>query len=71
MRATRSSRWRARKATQGTEFSPRPIHDDTENERATAMLEKIGALENPTPEQIAVAEILTTLIEVYEKKYSL
>jgi len=35
------------------------------------MLEKIGALENLTPEQIAVAEILTTLIEVYEKKYSL
>ena len=27
------------------EYSPRPIHDDAENARATAMLEKIDALE--------------------------
>jgi HTH-type transcriptional regulator/antitoxin HigA len=53
------------------DFSPRPIHDDTENERATAMLEKIDALEAPSPEQVAVAEVLTTLIEAYEEKYSL
>jgi HTH-type transcriptional regulator/antitoxin HigA len=53
------------------EFKPRPIHDDAENAHATAMLEKIDALENPTPEQIAVAEIITTLIEAYESQYAL
>src|SRR5665213_3654666 len=53
------------------EYSPRPIHDDAENARATAMLEKIDALETPTPEQIAVAEVLMTLIEAYESKYAM
>jgi HTH-type transcriptional regulator/antitoxin HigA len=53
------------------DYLPRPIHDDAENERATAMLEEIGSLADPTPEQIAVAEILITLIEAYEKKYAL
>jgi len=54
-----------------TEYSPRPIHDDVENARATALLEQIDALENPTPEQIAVAEVLMTLIEAYELNYTL
>jgi len=53
------------------DYLPRPIHDDAENERATAMLEEIGSLADPTPEQIAVAEILIALIEAYEKKYAL
>jgi antitoxin component HigA of HigAB toxin-antitoxin module len=53
------------------EYSPRPIHDDVENARATALLEQIDALENPTPEQIAVAEVLMTLIEAYESNYTL
>jgi HTH-type transcriptional regulator/antitoxin HigA len=53
------------------DYLPRPIHDDAENERATAMLEEIGSLADPTPEQIAIAEILITLIEAYEKKYAL
>jgi len=53
------------------DYLPRPIHDDAENERATAMLEEIASLADPTPEQIAVAEILITLIEAYEKKYAL
>ncbi len=53
------------------DYLPRPIHDDAENERATAMLEEIGSLADPTPEQIAVAEILITLIEAYEKEYAL
>jgi HTH-type transcriptional regulator/antitoxin HigA len=53
------------------EYSPRPIHDDVENARATALLEQIDALENPTPEQIAVAEVLMTLIEAYELNYTL
>jgi HTH-type transcriptional regulator/antitoxin HigA len=50
---------------------PRPIHDDAENARATGMLEKLSALEHPTPEQEAVAEILVTLIEAYEERYRL
>jgi len=50
------------------DFSPRPIHDDAENARATSMLEEIDALKDPTPEQIAVAEVFTTLIESYEKR---
>lgn len=53
------------------EYSPRPIHDDAENARATALLENIDALENPTPEQIAVAEVLMTLIEAYESNYAM
>ncbi len=54
-----------------TDVSPRPIHDDAESARAIAMLEQIDSLENPTPEQIAVAEILVTLIEAYDEKYAL
>jgi len=50
---------------------PRPIRNDPENERATALLEKLTAIENPTPEQAAVAEILATLIEAYEERYAL
>jgi HTH-type transcriptional regulator/antitoxin HigA len=53
------------------EYSPRPIHNDAENARATALLEKLDALENPTPEQIAVAEVLMTLIEAYESTYTM
>lgn len=53
------------------EFAPRPIHNDAENADATATLERIDALENPTREQIAVAEVLTTLIEAYESRYAL
>jgi HTH-type transcriptional regulator/antitoxin HigA len=53
------------------EYQPRPIHDDTENERATAMLERISEIENPTPEQEAIAEILVTLIETYEERYAM
>ena len=53
------------------DFQPRPIRDDIENERATAMLEKLAALANPTPEQEAVAEILVTLVEAYEERYRL
>ncbi len=54
-----------------TEYQPRPIRDDAENERATRMLEKLSALEKPTPEQEAVAEILVTLIEAHEHRYRL
>ena len=52
-------------------YQPRPIHDDHENERATAMLEKLAAVKDPSPEQLAVGEILVTLIEEYEQRYSI
>jgi hypothetical protein len=32
------------------------------------MLEKLAAVENPTPKQLAVGEILVTLIEQYEQR---
>jgi HTH-type transcriptional regulator/antitoxin HigA len=54
-----------------TEYQPRPIHDETENARATAMLMRLSDLETITPEQEAVAEILVTLIEKYEERYAL
>ena len=53
------------------EYQPRPIHDDHENERAIAMLERLAAVQDPTPEQLAVGELLVTLIERYEQRYGI
>jgi hypothetical protein len=61
------------------ECQPRPIRDDSELERSTALLERMSALQTITPEQQAalqtitpeqqaVAEILVTLIEAYEEE---
>jgi HTH-type transcriptional regulator/antitoxin HigA len=52
-------------------YQPRPIHDDAENERATAMLIRLSESEHITAEQEAVAEILVMLIEGYEERYAL
>jgi len=35
------------------------------------MLESIDSLEHPSPEHIAIAEVLTTLIEAYESQHAL
>jgi HTH-type transcriptional regulator/antitoxin HigA len=53
------------------EFTPHPIHSDADNERAIAMLEAIDSLPKPTPEQLAAAEVLTTLVQDYESRYAL
>ncbi len=47
---------------------PRPIHTDEDNERAIEMLESLHANDALTPEQEALAEILTTLIEKFEEE---
>ncbi len=51
-----------------TEYKPRPIHTAEENRRATDVLEHLHANEALTPEQEALAEILTTLIEKFEEE---
>jgi HTH-type transcriptional regulator/antitoxin HigA len=48
---------------------PRPIRNDREHERLTQLLLELDELETPTPEQDALAEMLTLLIENYEEKY--
>jgi HTH-type transcriptional regulator/antitoxin HigA len=50
------------------EYQPRPIHAKEENQRATAALERLHANAVLTPEQEALAEILTTLIEKFEEE---
>jgi len=50
------------------EYKPRPIHTEEDNRRAIASLEVIHKNEPLTPEQEAVAELLTTLIEKFEEE---
>jgi len=50
------------------EYKPRPIHTEEDNERAIAILERLDASEELSPEQEALAEILTTLIEKFEEE---
>ncbi len=44
------------------------IHTDDDNQRAIALLEAIHENEPLTPEQEAVAELLTTFIEKFEEE---
>jgi len=53
------------------EFPPHPIRDDEGNALATAMLMRLVSDPNQTLEKKAVAEILITLIEAYERKYAI
>jgi HTH-type transcriptional regulator/antitoxin HigA len=50
------------------EYKPRPIHTEKDHERAIAILERLDANEQLSPEQEALAEILTTLIEKFEEE---
>lgn len=47
---------------------PRPIRTDEEHERLTRMLLELDEREKPSPEEEALAEVLTLLIEDYEEK---
>ena len=48
---------------------PRPIHTEAEHARLTAMLLELDEREDLTPEEEALAEVLTLLIEDYEDKH--
>ena len=48
---------------------PRPIHSVAEHARLTEMLLRLDEREDLSPEEDALAEVLTLLIEDYEEKY--
>jgi HTH-type transcriptional regulator/antitoxin HigA len=48
---------------------PRPIRNSREHERLVQILLELDELETPTPEQDALGEMLTLLIENYEEKH--
>jgi HTH-type transcriptional regulator/antitoxin HigA len=50
---------------------PRVIDTEAENERAVAELERLSAMPRKSPEQAALAELLTVLIEQFEQRYDL
>lgn len=50
---------------------PRIIQSDEENERSIAELERLDALPRMTPEQHELAELLTLLIQQFERRYDL
>lgn len=47
---------------------PRPIHTEAEHARLTAMLLDLDERQDLSPEEEALAEVLTLLIEDYEEK---
>ena len=49
-----------------SQYQPRPIHTEKDNQRAMDILEGLNANGELTPELEALAEILTTLIENFE-----
>ena len=51
-----------------SQYKPRPIHTEKENRHAIDALEGLHANGTLTPEQEALAEILTTLIEKFEEE---
>ena len=48
---------------------PRPIHGEAEHARVTDLLLELDEREDLSPEEDALAEVLTLLIEDYEEKY--
>ena len=48
---------------------PRPIHGEAEHARVTELLLELDEREDLSPEEDALAEVLTLLIEDYEEKY--
>ena len=51
------------------EFLPRPIRSDEELARFTSLLLSLDEREDLSPEEEALAEVLTLLIEDYEEKH--
>jgi HTH-type transcriptional regulator/antitoxin HigA len=50
---------------------PRVIETDEENERMIAVLEHLDSLPEKTAEQESLAELLTVLVERFERRYGL
>jgi HTH-type transcriptional regulator/antitoxin HigA len=50
---------------------PRVIRSDEENERLIAEMERIDCLPNPAPEEIELAELISLLVDSYERRYDL
>ena len=48
---------------------PRPIHTEAEQARLTGILLKLDERDDLSPEEEALAEVLTLLIEDYEEKH--
>ena len=51
------------------EFQPKVITTEEENERALAVVEKLMAVKNRTPEQNALLDLLVILIEKFEDEH--
>ena len=51
------------------EFQPKPIQSERELDTATALLLKLDERTDLSPEEEALAEVLTVLIEDYEEKH--
>ncbi len=47
---------------------PKPIRNDQERDRFAALLLELDGREDPSPEEEALADVLTLLIEDYEEK---
>jgi HTH-type transcriptional regulator/antitoxin HigA len=52
-----------------TKFLPKPIQSEAELKAATALLLELDERKDPSPEEEALAEVLTVLIEDYEDKH--
>jgi HTH-type transcriptional regulator/antitoxin HigA len=50
------------------EFPLRPIHDRAELGIATEIMDRLCVLDDPTPDQADYLEVLTGLIEAYERR---
>jgi HTH-type transcriptional regulator / antitoxin HigA len=53
------------------ETLPRVIRNDKDNERFIAELERLDSLPRMTPEEESLAELITVLVEQYERRYDL
>ena len=49
--------------------SPTPITSKQQHERYLSVLDKLSSKEHPTPREEKYAEVLLTLVEVYEEKH--
>jgi HTH-type transcriptional regulator/antitoxin HigA len=50
-------------------FLPKPVQSERELERATALLLALDERQDLSPEEEALAEVLTVLVEDYEDKH--
>ena len=52
-----------------SEYQPKLIKTEIENERALVMVERLMNLPNRSPEQETVYELLTVLVEKFEREF--